>query len=449
VIGGFDGGRITSDAGGLLLREVETVTGIIGRFSACFTDHRDERRVDHTVSELVAQRVYGLALGYADVNDHDDLRHDPLLATLVGKADPQGTDRRRTRDKGCALAGKSTLNRLERTPSGADSGSRYHKIVVDPEQVDRMLVDVFLDAYDRPPQEIILDLDATDDIIHGLQEGRFFHGYYGDYCYLPLYIFCGDHLLCARLRPSGIDASEGSVEELERIVAQIRSRWPEVRIIIRADSGFAREAIMSWCEANRVEYVLGLARNARLVGRIAPALAKSRRRGRTTGQASRRYRAFMYQTHHSWSRSRRVIAKAEHLPKGENPRFIVTNLPRDYAPIRQLYEDLYCARGDMENRIKEQQRWLFADRTSCATMWANQLRLWFSSVAYLLMAALRRIGLRGTRMSRAQAGTIRLKLFKIGAVVTISVRRIRIWFSESYPDQALFQTVLNNIRLQL
>ena len=445
LVAHFNGGNICSDAGGLLLQQTERLTGIIRRFAGCFTDHRDADLIEHTVEELVAQRVYALALGYEDLNDHDELRNDPLLAALVGKDDPAGRNRLRSRDKGKALAGKSTLNRLELTPVRANKDSRYKKITVSRHAVDSFFVDVFLDSYSRPPSEIVLDLDATDDPLHGNQSGRFFHGYYKNYCYLPLYIFCGEHLLCARLRPSNIDASTGSVKELDRIVSHIRRRWPDVRIVIRGDSGFCRERIMSWCEGNDVDYVLGLAKNVRLKREIADELEQAKMMFEQTRQAARVFKDFRYQTLKSWSCSRRVVGKAEYLDKGENPRFVVTSLPADEVDARTLYEQSYCARGEMENRIKEQQLWLFADRTSCATMRANQSRLWFSSVAYTLMQALRRLGLKGTKLARAQCGTIRLKLLKIGAQVRVTVRKIWISLSESYPYQQLFRQVYENL----
>jgi hypothetical protein len=445
LVAHFNGGNICSDGGGLLLQQTERITGIIKNFAACFTDHRDVDLIEHTVEELVAQRIYALALGYEDLNDHDELRHDPFLAVLVGKEDPTGKDRLRERDKGKALAGKSTLNRLELTPVGAHKNSRYKKITVDRHAVDDFFTDVFLDAHSHAPSEIILDLDATDDPLHGHQAGRFFHGYYKHYCYLPLYIFCGEHLLCARLRPSDIDASAGSVKELDRIVSRIRRRWPETRILIRADSGFCREHIMRWCELNHVDYVLGLAKNERLKRAIAAELAQAEMIFAQTDQPARVFKDFRYQTLKSWSRSRRVIGKAEYLDKGENPRFVVTSLSADDVDARTLYEQRYCGRGDMENRIKEQQLWLFADRTSCATMRANQLRLWFSSVAYTLMQALRRLGLKGTKLAKAQCGTIRLKLLKIGAQICVTVRKIWVSFSESYPYQQLFRQVYENL----
>jgi hypothetical protein len=448
IVARFDGGHITSDGGGLLLREAERLTGVIRQFSGCFTDHRDPDLIEHTVEELIGQRVYGLALGYEDLNDHDELRHDPMLAALVGKEDPTGHTRIRRRDRGKALAGKSTLNRLELTPVRANAKSRYKKITVDREAVNQFFVDVFLQSFREPPERIVLDLDATDDPIHGQQLGRFFHGYYKNYCFLPLYIFCGEHLLCARLRPSDIDASAGSVKELERIVSAIRSAWPAVRIVIRGDSGFCREHIMRWCEENDVGFVMGLAKNDRLKGEIEPELLQAKERFKETGKPARVFKDFTYQTLKSWCQPRRVVGKAEHLAKGANPRFVVTSLsPEDY-PAQTLYEVEYCGRGDMENRIKEQQLYLFADRTSAATMRANQLRLWLSSVAYTLMLALRRLGLQETPMARAQCHTIRLKLLKIGARIRVTVRKIWVSFTESCPYQSLFRQVYDHLRRQ-
>jgi len=446
----FDGGRITSDGGGLLLREVERRTGVIRQFAACFTDHRDPRLIEHHVEELVGQRVYGLALGYEDLNDHDELRRDPLLATLVGKVDPTGAHRLRDRDAGKALAGKSTLNRLELTTADAGPTSRYKKIVIDGAAVDRLFVNVFLHAFRKAPRQIVLDLDATDDPLHGNQEGRFFHGFYGNYCYLPLYIFCGEFLLCARLRRSNIDASSGTVDELQRIVGQIRATWPSVRIIIRADSGFAREEIMTWCEAQAVDYVLGLAKNTRLKRALSKELREAKREHAQTGAPARVFKDFTYKTRKSWSRRRRVVGKAEHLSGGPNPRFVVTSIPKDDTDARALYEDVYCARGDMENRIKEQQLGLFADRTSTATMRANQIRLWLSSVAYVLLHALRRLGLQGTTLAKAQCDTIRLKLLKIGAQVRVTVRKIWVSLASGSPYATIFEkTYLNLLAVPL
>ncbi len=445
IVAHFNGGNISSDSGGLLLQQVEQITDIIRQFAGCFTDYRDPDLTEHTIEELIAQRIYALALGYEDLNDHDELRNDPLLAVMVGKKDPTGKDRIRKRDKGKPLAGKSTLNRLELTPVCASSKSRYKKTTVNKHSVDAFFINVFLQSYDKPPSVIVLDLDATDDPIHGHQLGRFFHGYYKNYCFLPLYIFCGEHLLCARLRPSDIDASAGSVKELERIVSQIRSQWPDVQIIIRGDSGFCREHIMLWCEQNNVDYILGLAKNDRLKNEIAQELAQAKELYEQTTQASRVYKDFEYQTLKSWSKSRRVIGKAEYVAKGENPRFVVTSLSADEFDARTLYEEQYCARGEMENRIKEQQLCLFADRTSAATMRANQLRLWFSSVAYTLVNALRRLGLKGTKLAKARCDTIRLKLLKIGAQIKITVRKVWVCLSESYPYQQIFEQVYENL----
>jgi len=445
VRGRFDGGAITTDAGGLLLREVEKRTGIVAQFAACFTDHRDPERIEHTVRELVAQRVYGLALGYEDLNDHEELRRDPLLAVLVEKGEPEGKEGARPGDGGQALAGKSTLNRLELTGAEVSEGERYKKIGLDFEAVDRLLVEVFLQAHRQPPKQIILDLDSTDDPLHGNQEGRFFHGYYGHYCYLPLYIFSGEHLLCARLRTSNIDGAAGSVEALERIVVQIRAAWPEVRITVRGDSGFCREELMAWCETQGVDYVLGLAKNSRLTAEIAAELAQAAEQYQRTGQAARIFKEFSYQTHESWSRARRVVAKAEHLEKGANPRFVVTSLLNPEWAAPALYEELYCARGEMENRIKEQLM-LFSDRTSTAYLRSNQIRLYFSSVAYLLMQALRRLGLQGTELAKAQCTTLRLKLLKIGALIRMTVRKVWVSLAGGYPYQDLFRQVYTQLQ---
>ncbi len=446
VVAAFDGGLQTSDAGVLLLREVSEGTGLIRRFAGCFTDHRRADRIEHTVEELLGQRVLGQALGYEDLNDHDTLRDDPLLALAAGKRDLTGDQRLRKRDRGHALAGRATLNRLERTPADATAASRYQKIVYDAAAIEELFVSHFLDAHERPPSRIVLDLDATDDRLHGQQEGRFFHGYYRHYCYLPLYIFCGSFLLCAKLRPSDIDGSAGSVEELARIVGQIRARWPEVEIWIRADSGFARDEIMTWCEANGVEYVLGLARNARLVAEIAPELAQAREQMDRTGRSARRFKDFRYRTLKSWSRERRVVGKAEQLRGKVNPRFIVTSVSTEQIRASVLYRKVYCARGDMENRIKEQQLGMFADRTSTATMRANQLRLWIASLAYTLMHELRRVGLQGGSLAKAQVGTIRTRLLKVSGLVKLSVRRIRIAFASAFPRQAVFEHALINLQ---
>ena len=437
----FDGGTISSDGGAILLREVDRRLKLLDRLAACFRDHRDAERSEHSVGELVSQRVYGLALGYEDLNDHDELRHDPLLALLAGKADPTGGERKRDRDRGKALAGKSTLNRLERTSDGAD---RHKKIACNFEAVDELLTDLYLEAHKRAPRQIVLDLDATDTPLHGRQEGRFFHGYYGCYCYLPLYIFAGEHLLCARQRTSNQDAAAGSVAELERIVERLRRRWPKTHIVVRADSGFCREELMAWCEANEVHYVLGLARNERLRAEIVDAMADAALEHERTGKPARRFVEFDYQTLRSWSRARRVVAKAEQLEGKENPRFVVTSLSRKRYAARRLYEQLYCARGEMENRIKEQLS-LFADRMSTQTIRANQMRLDFSSLAYTLMLGLRRLGLAGTAWARLQTETLRRRLLKVGTRLRVTARRVWLSLAESWPWRALFETVFRRL----
>jgi len=442
----FNGGHISTDGGALLLREVDLRLDLTQRFAGCFTDHREGNLIEHTVLELVRQRGYGLALGYEDLNDHDDLARDPLLALALGKRDPEGKDRKRERDKGRPLASSKTLNRLELTPEEVDPGNRYWKIVHDAEGIEELFVTFYLEAQREPPEEVILDFDATDDPLHGEQEGRFFHGYYGHYCYLPLYVFAGEHLLVAKLRTSNRDAADGSTEMLAELVRRIRERWPATRIIVRADSGFARDELMSWCEEHGVYYVLGLAKNVRLLKKIGVELAQAKELYDETGRASRVFTHFHYRTRTSWSCVRRVIAKAEHLAKGANPRFIVTNLPEDYADPRTLYETVYCHRGEAENRIKEQQLDLFADRTSTSKMRSNQLRLWFSSLAYVLLSALRRIALATTRMAKATCGSIRLRLLKIGARIKITVRRFVVHLASACPYQDVFIKAWHNLR---
>ena len=428
VMASFDGGRLTSDAGALLLGAADRVIGLTRRLAACFTDARNPTLVEHAVETLVMQRVVGIALGYEDLIDHDDLRHDPVMATLAGKLAARRAD--------CApLAGKSTLNRLELS---RPEPTRYARLAADTVAIETLFVDLFLDAHAKAPKQITLDLDATDDPLHGHQEGRFFHGYYDCYCYLPLYVFCGRHLLAAKLRRSNIDAAAGAVEEVARIVRRIRARWPRVRILLRADSGFAREALMAWCEANRVDFLFGLARNARLVEEIAAEMMAARAEAEATGKPARRFRDFTWATLDSWSRTRRVVGKAEWTQGEANPRFVVTSLAPAEAEARYLYEAIYCARGEMENRIKQCQLDLFADRTSAATMRANQLRLWFASAAYVLLCALRRIGLAHTEFATATCATIRLKLLKIGALVRVSVRRIHIAMASACPSQHAF-----------
>jgi hypothetical protein len=400
-VAGFDGGKMTSDAGALLLGAADQAIRLVDRFAECFADSRAPELIEHTVRTLVGQRIFALALGYEDVVDHDQLRHDPTLAVLAGKLS--------ARRKDCApLAGKSTLNRLE---LGGPELTRYHRIAWDGAKIEALFVDLFLEAHQHPPKQIILDLDATDDPLHGHQEGRFFHGYYDCYCYLPLYIYSGSHLLASKLRRANIDASAGAIEETARIVAQIRARWPAVRIVLRADSGFAREALMSWCEVNGVDFLFGLAKNERLVAEIASELAAAEEESKTTGQPARRFKEFQWSTRDSWSRPRRIIAKAEWTGGSANPRFVVTSLSLEDAAPQRLYEEIYCARGDMENRIKECQLDLFADR---------------------------RLALQHTQFAKATCGTIRLKLLKIGALVRTSFRRIKFAMASGYPYQRDF-----------
>jgi len=437
VVGAFDGGAITSDGGALLLGATDKAIRLIARFAACFSDARAPELIEHSLETLVGQRVFGLALGYEDLNDHDLLRHDPVMATVIGKLEAHRQD--------CApLAGKSTLNRLEQSLRGGVG--RYHKIGHDAEAIEALFVTLFLEAHQHPPKSIVLDLDATDDPLHGHQEGRFFHGYYDAYCYLPLYIFCGRHLLAAKLRRANIDAAHGARAEVERIVRQIRARWPNVGIVLRADSGFCRDDLMSWCEENRVEYVFGLARNRRLVAKIKRKLVEARTESRAALRPARRFEVFDWSTRESWSRPRRVVAKAEWTSGKANPRFIVTSLPVEAGEARVFYEGVYCQRGDMENRIKECQMDLFADRTPAITMRTNQLRLWFASFAYVLLCGLRRLALTGTEFAAATCGTIRLRLLKIGALVTRSVRRVKIALASACPTQAIFAIAAHRLR---
>jgi hypothetical protein len=426
----FTAGQVSSDGGALLLREVERKINLLERLAGCFRDGRNQILVEHRLPEMLAQRIYGLALGYEDLNDHEQLRSDPLLGVLAGK-----------RELEQPLAGKSTLNRLEL----CGRTGRYHKIGYSAEAIDRLLRDLFIESHIAVPEQIVLDLDATDIPLYGHQPERFFHGYYDSYCYLPLYIFAGDQLLCARLRPANQDAATGSVEEVSHIVAQLRERWPEAKIVLRADSGFCREELMAWCEQNHVDYVFGLARNQRLRRIIGREMHQAQREHKHTNKAARIFTEFQYKTHKSWSQARRVVAKAEYLEKGENPRFVVTSLTPDKWAARDLYEKFYCARGEMENRIKEQMC-LFADRLSIDQMRGNQLRLYFSALAYTLMEALRRLGLKGTEWAQAQVDTIRRKLFKIAAIVRISVRRIVLQMSSAYPWKQIYAQAFQALR---
>jgi len=436
VVAAFDGGAITSDAGALLLGKTDRAIRLTERFASCFNDTRVSELVEHSVGTMVMQRVVGIALGYEDLNDHAELQHDPVLAVLAGKLEAR-------RNECAPLAGKSTLNRLELS---RPEPTRYHKVSHDAVMIETLFVDLFLEAHRHAPEQVILDLDATDDPLHGDQEGRFFHGYYDCYCYLPLYIFCGRHLLVAKLRRSNIDGSAGAIEEVARTVARLRRRWPRVRILLRGDSGFARETLMAWCEANRVDFLFGMARNERLEAAIKDELMMAAAESIRTGKSARRFKDFTYSTLDSWSRSRRVVGKAEVTGGDANPRFVVTSLKPVEVAGQHLYENIYCARGDMENRIKECQLDLFADRTSTATMRANQLRLWFASMAYVLLCALRRIGLAYTQFAEATCGTIRLKLLKLGALVRISVRRIKLAMASACPYQHEFSLAHARLR---
>jgi hypothetical protein len=420
--------------------------GYLVRFAACFIDHRDRDSIEHSTLDLLRQRVYGLALGYEDLNDHDTLRSDPLLAALCGKRDVCGQERVRAQDRGCALAGKSTLNRLELTPPDATAGARYKKIVADPERLEEYFIGEFVRSLPKDTTRVVLDLDATDDPVHGQQEGRFFHGYYGDYCYLPLYIFCGDWPVVAWLRTSDRDAADGAVEKVAKVVAALRRKFPSVEVVLRADSGFCRDELMVWCELHKVKYLLGLARNAVLERKLQDGLARAQKLSEEAGGAAARvFCEFTYQAR-KWHAPRWVIGKAEWTQGEANPRYLITNLSALEFDARELYEREYCGRGNMELRIKEQQLDLFADRTSTAEMGSNQLRLWFSSLAYLLMNQLRRVALRGTELAAATCGSIREKLFKIGAVVRVSVRRVWVSLSGAYPRAALVRLAAQRLQ---
>ncbi len=435
IVARFDGGTISSDGGAFLLRQTDKRLNLIGRLAGCFLDGRNQALIDHSVAEMLGQRIYGLALGYEDLNDHEQLRKDPVFGILAGKenlADP--------------LAGKSTLNRME---LGTGINDRYKKITFWKEAVDELLVKVFIESHREAPAEIVLDMDTTDLPLHGKQEGRFFHGYYDNYCYLPLYVFCGDHVLCTRLREANHDAAFGCLQEMQRIVKQIRVAWPEVKIVLRGDSGFCRNELMSWCESSGVDYLFGMARNKRLRRIIGQQMHEATVQWKQTGKAARVFSEFQYSTKKTkksgWDRERRVVAKAEHIEGKENPRFVVTSLTGERWAAQALYEELYCERGDMENRIKEQFS-LFADRVSAETMRANQMRLYLSAAAYILVSGLRRVGLKGTELAQAQVSTIRSKLLKIGAQIRVSVRKVWVSMASRYPWQGLYRQVWSNLR---
>jgi hypothetical protein len=431
----FDGGTISSDGGAFLLRQADKRLNLLSRLAACFLDGRNQALVEHSISEMISQRVYGLALGYEDLNDHEQLRTDRVFGILAGKEDMAEP-----------LAGKSTLNRME---LGTGINDRYKKITFWKEAVDELLVNVFIESNRQAPAEIVLDMDTTDMPLHGKQEGRFFHGYYDSYCYLPLYVFCGDHVLCARMREANHDAAFGCLQEIQRIVKQIRAAWPEVKIVLRGDSGFCRNELMNWCEHNDVDFLFGMARNKRLRRIIGQQMHEATVQWKQTGKAARVFSEFEYSTKKTktggWDRERRVVAKAEHIDGKENPRFVVTSLTSERWAAQPLYETLYCERGDMENRIKEQFS-LFADRVSAETIRANQMRLYLSAAAYILVSGLRRVGLKGTELAQAQVSTIRTKLLKIGAQIRVSVRKVWVSMASSYPWQDLYQQVWTNLR---
>ena len=409
----FTGGDVTSDGGVLLLRAIDQRLKLTEQLLKIMPDRRNPHYIVHPMGSLLKQRIYGIALGYEDLNDHTTLRNDIGFQTAVNRDE--------------VLASSSTLCRLENTSN--------RQVAID---INKLFVETFIKSFDQVPEELILDFDPTDDLVYGHQEKRFYHGYYGDYCFLPLYVFCGEHLLISYLRPSNIDGAKHAWAILALLVKRFRKEWPRVKIIFRGDSGFCRNKVFSWCDRNDVHYITGIAKNNRLLE-----LSKDRREEakisyETSSEKQRLFDDFFYSAK-SWNnQDRRIIVKAEHTDKGENPRFVVTNLSED---SQFLYEEIYCARGDMENRIKEQQLDLFADRTSCHDWWSNQFRLLLSSCAYVLISGIRRIGLEDTELEKAQCGTIRLKLFKIGAVIIRNTRRIRFLLSSAYPYQALFLNV--------
>jgi hypothetical protein len=446
VVADFSGGTLSTDGGALLLRAVDRGLGLTAQLAQAFTDRRDARYCDHSLHHLLTQRLYGNALGYDDLNDHDTLRHDPLLAVACDKLDPLGNDRLHAHDHGVALAGSATLNRLE---LGHQPTDRYHKIQYDPKAVEATLLELGVRCLDKHAAELVIDLDGMGHLVHGLQEGRHFNPYYDGYCLLPLYAFVGSVPLWAALRPGDADAGfDGVLDALAAMVAAIRKRCKRARIIVRGDSAFSREATMAWCETHDVHYCFGLAPNARLRAEVEAPLADARARRCLTGAPSARaFADFEYQTLKSWSRARRVVGKAEVMAAGDNPRFIVTSLPREgfrgedltRYTAAALYENFYCARGDMENRLKQQVLDLPGDRMSTHDLAGNQLRLWLATLAYLLMDRLRRGYLRGTELARATVGTIRLRLLKVAARVTVSVRRIYVQLSSAHVGQALFR----------
>lgn len=446
VVADFSGGTLSSDGGVLLLRQVDRSLGLTQALAQCFGDERQQVFVDHSVRQLLTQRLYGLALGYEDVNDHAQLRRDPLLAAACDKLDPLGQDRFNPSHRGLALAGPATLNRLELSNN---RDTRCHKLPHDPARIEACLLQMGVRCLPKHAAEIVIDLDAMGHLVHGGQEGRHFSAYYGDYCYLPLYAFVGSIPLWAQLRASDQDAAAGVVPALEKMVAAIRQRCRQARIVVRGDSGFCREEIMAWCEGQKeVSYCFGLAKNSVLLEQLGPALAAARARHCLSGAGVRVFAEFDYQTRKTWSRPRRVVGKAEVGLLGDNPRFLVTNLPARgfngdadqarFIPAR-LYEEVYCARGEMENLLKQQTLDLQADRLSTHYLASNQLRLWLATLAYLLLERLRALGLAGTDLARATAGSVRLKVLKVAAQVRVSVRRVYVQLNSAYPWRELFR----------
>jgi hypothetical protein len=468
IVVNFQGGKVTSDAGLSLIAEIDRKLQITSRLAKCFQDYRNPDKTLHPIESLLAQRIYGLIMGYEDLNDHEELRHDPMFALALGKNISQ-------KNEPLTLAGKSTLNRIEHCPENVEQGveSRYHKISHSQEEIEKLFVDIFLESYSSPPRQIILDLDVTDDLVHGNQEQVFFNTYYGGYCYAPLYIFCGKHILAAKLRASNVDPAEGALSELQRVIIQIRKKWNDVEILVRGDSAYSREDIMEWCESQiKVDYVFGLPQNSRLIKMTTLTQSKAKQEfeqklstvvsfletlfvpdielpelASYLIENSTWYKTIDYQTHKSWSRSRRVVTKVEYGAKGTNIRFVVTSIPTNKMPPSEVYTQKYCPRGEMENRFKEQQLELFSDRTSTHTFAGNQLRLWFSSIAYVLMNALRNKCLVKTELQNAQVGTIRTKLLKLGALITVSTRRVLIAINSSCPYKDIYATAYRCLQL--
>lgn len=442
----FSAGQVSSDGGGLLLREVDRRLNLTGRLAACFVDFRNPELIEHSVKQMVAQRTYGLALGYEDLNDHEAIGRDPLLAALVGKTDPKGEQRRHKKDRGHPLASASTLGRIERSREDASPQARYDKVVCDFDKVADVFVELFIESVREEPQVLVLDLDPSDIELHGQQEQRFYHGYYREHCYLPMYLFCGEYPLAVKLRPSNIDGALGADDLLMRVIPKLRQRWPKVQLIVRGDSGFCREWLMRWCEINEVDYVFGIARNARLESAVKKQMEQARRAYWQTRKPARRFRSFWYRTLKGWTRRRRVVGKAEYLQKGANPRFVVTSLPASEYEKRYLYEEVYCARGEMENRIKEEQLDLFGDRASAHRFRGNELRAYLSAAAHWLMVGLRQHALIGTKLAHAQASTLRVRLLKIGALIEVSVRRVYVRLSSAFTMQDIFKIALRRLR---